>query len=146
MYRALRVAAISLGLLLCVKAGATEPWMSAAELRSTFAGVSIRGHYASGLAFHETYLASGGLDYREANGRALTGHWSIVGTTWCTIYTVQPSGGCFKVQRVSENCYEFHFQTSTEAEAAMPETNAPSWTARAWIIDRPPTCRDIPAV
>lgn len=140
------LAAFAAGLAALPAATFADDWMDDAALRRTFGGVTIDGVYASGLTFREQYMASGNLDYRESGGRTLHGHWSVVSGTWCTIYTVSNTGGCFKVRRISANCYEFYFQTRTEAEAARPDPGKPSWTARAWLIGPPPTCREAPVV
>lgn len=123
-----------------------DDWMDDVALRSTFAGTTIDGVYTSGMTFRERYLANGRLDYREQGGRAMDGHWSVIAGAWCTIYSVANTGGCFKVRQVSVNCYEFHFQTRTEAEAALPNPGKPSWTARAWLLGRPATCKEAPIV
>ncbi len=135
-----------LGAIALSLAARADDWMGDSELRQTFAGATIDGVYASGLTFREQYMATGKLDYREAGGRTLNGHWSVVSGTWCTIYTVSNTGGCFKVKRVSANCYEFHFQTRTEEEARQPEPGVPSWTARAWLVGPQPTCSEAPVV
>ena len=36
----------------------------------------------------------------------MTGRWSVVADTFCTIYDGSKTGGCFRVRRVSANCYE----------------------------------------
>jgi hypothetical protein len=125
---------------------ATTPWMSADALRATFTPAVIEGVYANGLSFREDYRTDGSLDYSEAGGRALTGRWSVVADTFCTIYTTSGTGGCFRVRQVGANCYEFYFQARTEAEAAAPDPGKPSWTARAWLASRAPTCREAPVV
>lgn len=120
-------------------------WMSDAELEQAFAGKTIDGAYASGLTFTESYLANGKLDYREP-GRHMTGHWSVIEGTFCTIYTQTPTGGCYRVRRMSTNCYEFYFAASDDQEAAEGGNERASWTARGWVIDRPSTCKATPSV
>jgi hypothetical protein len=126
-------------------AEAFERWMSDAALAAAFAGTTIDGHYSDGTTFTESYRADGRLDYRE-RARALEGHWSVVNGTFCTIYDTSPTGGCFRVTKVSANCYEFYFQARDEAEAARPDVGRPSWTARGWRNDQPTTCTERPSV
>lgn len=122
-----------------------DDWMSAADLKATFSGVTIVGHYADGRAFKESYLENGRLKYaEESRHRALAGHWSIVSGNFCTIYDINPTGGCFRVRRHSANCFEFYFLVRTEDEARKPKPGRPSWSARAWRNDRPSTCREKP--
>lgn len=120
-------------------------WMTDHELRRAFKGTTIEGHYADGRTFVESYAKTGALDYREpARNRRQAGHWSVVAGTFCTIYDTSPTGGCFRVRRHSENCFEFYFQARTEAQARSPEPGRPSWTARGWRQGEPSTCREKP--
>lgn len=122
-------------------------WMSAAELKAAFSGTTIAGHYADGRPFKESYFKNGRLKYfEELSHRAQVGHWSIVSGSFCTIYDLNPTGGCFRVRRHSANCFEFYFLVRTETEARQPEPGRPSWSARAWRTDRPSTCREKPIV
>jgi len=126
-------------------AAALEAWMDEGAMRAAFAGKSIQGHYASGKAFTETYLADGSIDYRE-KGIEYRGHWSLQAGSFCTIYHSDPTGGCYRVRQVSENCYEFYFVTRTEIQAAERDFGRPTWTARAAVADRDATCTDRPSV
>jgi len=124
---------------------ADEPWMDEASLKAAFAGKSIQGQYASGKAFTETYLADGGIEYRE-KGVEYRGHWSLQAGSFCTIYHTDPTGGCYQVRQVSDNCYEFFFVTRTELQAAEKDFGRPAWTARAAVSDRDATCTEKPSV
>jgi hypothetical protein len=122
-------------------------WMAAADLKATFAGTTITGHYADGRPFKESYAKNGRLKYVEKlNHRTQVGHWSVIAGSFCTIYDLNPTGGCFRVRRHSANCFEFYFLTRTETQARRPEPGRPSWTARAWRVDRPSTCNEKPIV
>lgn len=123
------------------------PWMSDAELSAEFGGHTIDGVYSDGQTFRESYHDGGRLTYRE-NREVRTGYWSVVRGTFCTIYDLQDSGGCFRVRRRSQNCFEFYFITRNEAEARQrdPDREPISWTARAWDIRRPSTCDETPVV
>lgn len=124
---------------------AFEGWMGEGELRSTFAGKAVQGHYASGKAFTEAYRADGGIEYSEA-GLVFGGHWSLQAGSFCTIYQGDATGGCYRVRQVSANCYEFYFVSRTEQQAAQQQFGQPAWTARAAVADRDPTCSEKPTV
>ena len=118
-------------------------WMSDEAIKTAFAGVTINGIYVDGLTFTETYAAAGDIVYQDPR-KAMTGRWSIINQSFCTLYNGGISGGCFKVAQQSANCFEFYFQSSTEAEAAKPAPGQPSWTARGWNSARLSTCDEKP--
>jgi hypothetical protein len=116
-------------------------WLSHAEIHASLSGKSIAGRYASGRPFTERYLANGQIEYIE-NGRTLGGHWSVTSGTLCTIYDGDPTGGCFRVARAGDNCFEFYFVPRTEDAAPGPKDLQPAWTARGAIEGAPSACRD----
>jgi hypothetical protein len=132
-------------LVLVIGTTAAAPWMDEAALTMAFAGKTIQGNYASGKSFTETYKSDGAIDYREKD-IAYKGHWSLQAGSFCTIYHSDPTGGCYQVRQVSDNCFEFYFVTRTEAQAAEHDLGRPSWTARAAVSDRDATCNEKPAV
>jgi hypothetical protein len=142
--RLIFAASLALSLLL-TPASAIESWMDDAAMGAAFSGKSIQGNYASGKAFTESYRTDGSIEYRE-RGVEYRGHWSLQAGTFCTIYHSDPTGGCYQVRQVSDNCYEFYFVTRTEVEAAEKELGRPAWTARAAVSDRDATCTDKPSV
>ncbi len=119
----------------------TGNWMDAAGLTSTFKDKALEGEYASGRTFKETYRGDGGLRYQD-DMRESGGHWSVSQGTFCTIYDDDPAGGCFRVQQIGANCFEFYFVARTEDKTPGPPDRDPSWTARAWISDRESTCKE----
>lgn len=122
-------------------------WMKDAELRASFAGSTIDGQYADRRTFRESYSAAGSIEYHEQpTNKHWTGHWSVVRDRFCTIYDNFGTGGCFRVRRVSLNCFEFYFDTRTEEEARRSTLRNPKWTARAWLIDHTSTCEERPMV
>lgn len=144
----MRTAFFGLALLLVFSPDAIgkRAWMSNAELRSAFAGTTIEGIYRDGRTFAEVYHADGRLNYDEGS-RHITGHWSVVSGTFCTIYDSSASGGCFRVHQISGNCFEFYFQSRDEADAAKPKQDGrPRWTAQAWRTNALSTCRERPSV
>jgi hypothetical protein len=118
----------------------SDLWMSDANLTATFAGREIVGEYENGETFAETYRADGAVSYRDSV-RASNGRWSVRSGTFCTIYDDDPSGGCYRVRRVSQNCFEFHFVARTTAEAEK-DPRRPDWTARGWFPTEAKTCVD----
>jgi hypothetical protein len=128
------------------RADAVDPWMGDAEIDATFRGKTIQGHYVDGNGFTEAYRPDGSIDYQE---RSVShgGQWSVVGGAFCTIYTTLATGGCYRVRRVSDNCYEFFFAARSERDAADGRlSRRPSLTARAAVADRVSTCDERPAV
>lgn len=130
---------------LAVPAVAAMNWMSDSDIRVAFAGTTIEGVYGSGETFVESYAANGRIDYVEAR-RKMAGQWSVVNAQFCTIYDVSPTGGCFRVTRLGDNCFEFYFQSRDEQKAAEPDPGKPSWTAQGWRKGEKPTCKEQPAV
>lgn len=121
--------------------------MPESEMKNVFAGAEITGTYRDGRTFNERYAATGALVYTEHEPRRqLIGDWSIVRGLFCTIYHTSGTGGCFRIHQASANCFEFYFETRTEAEARSSTPRNPTWTARAWRIDAPPTCDGEPSV
>lgn len=126
-------------------ANAIETWMSGEELAKTFKGVTVDGHYVDGRKFSEVYADDNALQYFEGPVEN-TGHWSVIGSTFCTIYRGDLSGGCYRVTRRGANCFEFYFVARTEDQVRRRREGRPGWTARAWIRDQAATCEDTPSV
>lgn len=138
MLRRLALAAAftsSLGL----PASALSEWMGESALNRAFSGKTIEGHYSDGGTFVESYEGDGRLNYKDQK-REQRGRWSIQAGSFCTIYDVDPSGGCYRVQKVSENCFEFYFAARTVEQAQSEPSGKPSWTARGWVKGEPQTC------
>jgi len=127
-----------------VAIGESEPvWLQDAEIASALAGKTIDGRYASGRAFSERYDRDGRLQYME-DGATIGGRWSVTAGTLCTIYDADPAGGCFRVARVSANCFEFFFAARTEE--AAPGGATPQWTARGSVNGEASACQDVESV
>ncbi len=120
-------------------------WMADDEIKAVFGGRTIEGNYANGMTFTESYLASGRITYVDPL-KSMGGRWSVVNRSFCTLYDSFSTGGCFRVTKVSANCFEFYFLTGSEREAAQPNPGKPSWTARGWHQGAPATCDEKPAV
>jgi hypothetical protein len=138
-----RSIAVLLSFTICapIPALALSQWMGESALNQAFSGKTIEGHYADGAKFVERYDGDGRLNYKD-DKRETQGRWSLQAGSFCTIYDADPSGGCYRVQRVSENCFEFYFAARTVEEAQAAPSDRPSWTARGWIKGEPATCAD----
>lgn len=122
-----------------------SPWLAESEIAAALSGKTIEGRYASGRAFTERYESDGRVQYMEG-GATIGGRWSITSGTLCTIYDADPAGGCFRVSRVSENCFEFYFAARTEDATPGPQGSKPIWTARGSINGGASACQDGAAV
>lgn len=123
--------------LLCSPAAFSNTWMSAGDLTLTFSGKTIAGVYPSGRVFVETYHVGGRVKYHD-QVRQVGGRWRVSQGSFCTIYDGDGTGGCYSVRRTGENCFEFYFISRDENQSDGP--GDPSWTAQAWITDKPSTC------
>lgn len=135
---------LAYGLMFLAASGAhalkvADGWMTADELGRAFTAVTLDGRYPGGDHFTEAYAADGSVSYSD-DRRQSGGHWSVQSDTFCTIYDDDAAGGCFRVRRTGENCFEFYFVARTETDAAQGRTRGPDWTAQAWRNDSPATC------
>lgn len=110
------------------------------EIISLFAGVTITGAYADATPFRESYAAEGTLSYWDPRGPA-AGQWSVVNNLFCTFYD-SLAGGCFRIEQVGANCFDFYAAASSEQEAATTPDQKPRYTARGSIAGKPSTCPD----
>jgi hypothetical protein len=154
--RALPTIAVAVG---CALLGAAAPapalappWMTEEAMRAAFIGKTLDGHYGDGVAWTETYLADGRLDYREG-GRQAEGSWHFRdGGVFCTFYDPpnRPAlaGGCWHAIQIGSNCYEFYLAglAPSDIDQDSPDRWSLAWHARAWRREAPPTCREKPSV
>lgn len=131
------LAVLSLGLVMESSQSDAVLWMDDSDLKTTFEGKTIAGHYPAGHGFIETFHRGGRVAYQD-QVRQVGGRWSVSGGTFCTIYDGDAAGGCYSVRRMGPNCFEFYFISRTKQDKRRPEEQA--WTAQAWISDRPSTC------
>lgn len=139
LYRVLSIAAIIA--MAPQQISAAIRWMPGDEIATHFRNVTIDGRYASGQSFTERYRDDGRVEYNES-GWTIGGHWSVTAGTLCTIYDTDASGGCFRIARVSDNCFEFYFAARTEESAPGPDRAQPIWTARGAISGKATACPD----
>lgn len=130
-----------LAVCFAIVAQAAVGWMSGEDITVLFSDATIDGQYANGRSFTEHYAANGRVEYAEP-GLTIGGRWSVTAGTLCTIYDTDVSGGCFRVARVAENCFEFYFAARTEQAAPGPEGSRPKWTARGAFKGKAAACPD----
>lgn len=106
-----------------------------AEIRADVVGHDFKGYYTTGKPWAEDYDASGSLKYREPN-IDIAGYWTLSEGVFCTFYRQQLGGGCWRVRRVSENCFEFYGASQGPGRTATDT----GWTARGWKTKEAPTC------
>ena len=115
---------------------AVPQMLGEAELAEVFSGHEIAGTYGDGSTFRERYDVDGSLSYSDAKGEA-GGQWFVRDGTFCTFYE-DLQGGCFTVERMGRNCFDFYFVTSLPG--SIPGGEKPKYTARAALTDAPSTC------
>lgn len=120
-------------------------WMQDAEIHAAFAGHTIEGYYADKRGFSERYDADGRLEYVEPYLQSV-GRWSVRANAFCTIYDRDPTGGCYRVERLGANCFAFYFISRSERQAERDPLDRPMWTARGWRRDEPSTCEELGVV
>lgn len=106
-----------------------------------FDGKGVTGVYADRTPVRESYDSGGGINYWDPY-RISTGTWSVVNNQLCTFYNdAEMNGGCFRVEQVSANCFDYYAAATTTTEALTP-SDQPRYTARASIDGIPETCPD----
>jgi hypothetical protein len=122
-------------------------WMSGEEIRAEFSGRPLAGLYPSLRAWSEQIHADGTSDYTEGEKR-WRGRWWIRDREFCFTYPPPGVGGCFRVTRVSQNCFElYEFGSGTgPGQSDEPPHLADLWNGRMWHADRPITCEARPSV
>ncbi|MEQ1716653.1 MAG: hypothetical protein ABL907_11815 [Hyphomicrobium sp.] len=122
-------------------AAMSEVWLAESEIEHVLKGHMLEGVYATGRRFTEHYLEGGALEYAES-GVTIHGHWSVTAGTLCTIYDMDPTGGCFRVSKSGQNCLEFYFVARSEEAAPGPPGVTPDWTARGTVDGAIEACKD----
>jgi hypothetical protein len=123
--------------------GSEPAALSGPEIIAAFESKTITGSYADGMAFRESYHGNGRLNYQDPRGN-FTGNWSITNNLFCTFYDQQSdggslAGGCFRIEKISGNCYDFLVAAGSNEEALNP-SGKPGYTARASISGAASTC------
>ncbi len=120
-------------------------WMQADAIRSEFSGQSLAGVYPGGRMWSEDIAADGTTEYREAGIRR-PGQWWTTALEFCFSYPEPGVGGCFRVTKVSTNCYELYDYSSEFGRAEAPPLQKGAWNGRMWRTQAPHTCELSPSV
>jgi hypothetical protein len=131
MRRCVKIA-LAAGIATGPPASAQPLHMSDAEVTATFSGGAFDGVYADNSPWKETYNSDGSIIYSDRFGPR-KGEWSVRGTgDFCTYYT-DGSGACWRVERVSENCFRFYIAIGDPATKRAA-------SATGWATASPSTC------
>ncbi len=120
-------------------------WMSGDEITATFKGEGLAGLYPSNRSWTETIRSDGTTDYREG-GNHWQGTWWVRDREFCFSYPPPGMGGCFRVTRISANCYELYEFTQPTGSDETPPYIADLWNGRMWRTSSPTTCEARPSV
>lgn len=134
------VAAVAL-LLLFADAQQAPRVLAGPDIIAALEGKTVSGAYAGGLAFRETYFLGGKIDYWDPR-IAEKGQWSVVNNLFCTFYDSM-AGGCFRIEQIGNNCFDFYAAANTQEQALKPDEK-PRYTARGSRDGESPSCpRDL---
>ena len=135
-------------ILCCILALApTKAWaldskvLQGPQIIALLEGKTLKGVYADGTPVQETYAVGGKIpDYVDSR-QTSTGTWSVVNNQLCTFYDADMAGGCFRVEIIGSNCFDY-FAVASSVEEALTPTGKPRYTARAHVDGVPDTCPD----
>lgn len=120
-------------------------WLSGEEIRTMFSGKPLAGIYPSDRPWTETIGADGTTDYREGTNH-WQGSWWVRDREFCFSYPPPGVGGCFRITRISDNCFELYEFASRLGQDETPPNIARLWNGRMWHADRQTTCEARPTV
>ena len=123
----------------------TQHWMTADGIRTEFSGKSLAGIYPSGVTWSEDIAGDGTTDYRENRIRR-PGQWWLTAREFCFRYAPPGVGGCFRVVKMSPNCYEIYEFSSEFGRRDAPPRQKGAWNGRMWRTETPTTCEEKPSV
>ncbi len=123
--------------------GGPASWMSRDEIIEAFVDRQLSGVYPSGTPWSELVRADGSSDYREGAARREGRRW-MRGDQFCFAYALPHSGGCFKVVRIGNNCYELYSVGAGGGAEAPPSGAKRHWNGRMWRDEAPATCQELP--
>ena len=119
-------------------------WLSGEAIREAFAGQALGGIYPDDRTWSEAIKTDGQTDYSEGRKR-WQGRWWVTAREFCFAYPLPGVGGCFRVTRISANCFELYDFSGNPAQAEEPPNIADIWNGRMWIAKIPTTCEDRPS-
>ena len=120
-------------------------WMSDDEIKTEFSNASLKGLYPSQRPWKEEIHPDGTTDYAEGQKR-WRGEWWITARKFCFSYPPPGVGGCFRVTRISANCFELYEFGTSASHDEVPPSVTDLWNGRMWHADRPTTCEARPSV
>lgn len=119
-------------------------WMSGRAITEAFAGKSLKGLYPNGNVWTEEIYADSRTDYREGP-KHWKGNWWVTDKEFCFAYPPPGLGGCFRVTKISLNCFELYDFSGEAAHLPEPPFIGDRWNGRMWYADRPTTCEEKPS-
>ena len=119
-------------------------WLTSDAIRGTFSGKALGGQYPNGNPWSESIFQNGTTDYREGH-KHWFGQWWVREREFCFSYPPPGLGGCFRVVRISANCFELYEFSSVPAKAEEPPDIADLWNGRMWLTENPTTCEERPS-
>jgi hypothetical protein len=110
------------------------------EIISILSGKTVRGAYADGTAFTETFWPDGKDTYWDPRGTS-AGTWSVARDFMCFEYDTEynMAGGCFRVEKSGANCFDF-YGVSKGLNDAPADGPKPHYVARASADGADTTC------
>jgi hypothetical protein len=120
-------------------------WMSDDAIRDEFAGQRLAGIYPNLNHWTEAIESDGSTDYHEGI-KQWRGHWWVESRAFCFSYPFPGNGGCFRIVKVSSNCFELYDFSTPPGQADAPPAVEDRWNGRMWHADKPTTCEERPAV
>jgi hypothetical protein len=110
------------------------------DIISALSGKTVRGAYADGTAFTETFWPDGKDTYWDPRGTS-SGQWSVARDLMCFEYEAayNMAGGCFTVVKSGSNCFDF-YSVSSRMIDAPPADAKPRYVARARADGADGTC------
>jgi hypothetical protein len=132
------------GAIVSASAFAQRAWMQEAEIRKDLTGLRLTGLYPSNIPWTEDIRPDGTTDYMEGADRR-PGRWTVDGELYCFVYALPHQGGCFRIVKHSQNCYELYTASiGGVAPSPPPPASAMSWNGRMWREAERGTCEEKP--
>jgi hypothetical protein len=127
-------------------AGIVSAWAASAsvlkgpDIISALSGKTVRGAYADGTAFTETFWPDGKDTYWDPRGTSM-GQWSVARDLMCFEYESEfnMAGGCFRIEKTGANCFDF-YAVSNSMNDKVPADKRPRYVARASADGADGTC------
>ena len=144
--------ALAFGLVL----GAVSPaaaWLANEAISRIFPGQTLVGEYADGIRFRDAYSIDGQIAYQDERV-SWRGEWYVAAGLFCTFYNGGVNGGCFRVLRLSDNCFAFYGteerpdptapdDSKSKSVPDLPLPGDQNYVATGWIESRPGTCVEV---